>query len=302
VAPRHLEAIHAVGGELVAACDPHDSVGVLDRYFPRAFYFREVAALERFLAERAAAEEAVDFVTVCTPNDLHVAHAHLGLAAGADVVCEKPLALEPGDISALAARAEALGRRVFPVLQLRQHRAARALAELVLANPERRFTVELDYVTARGPWYQASWKGDPSRSGGLLLNIGVHFLDLLLWVFGELRELRVIERTPQLARGELALARADVTWRLSTDASALPPEARASGARTHRTLRVLGEQLDFSTGFEELHRRVYERLVSGEGPSARDAIPAVGLARAIERAPLSAAARGPRAPSREHDG
>jgi UDP-N-acetyl-2-amino-2-deoxyglucuronate dehydrogenase len=280
IAPRHLQAIRDTGNRLVAAADPSDSVGILDRYFPDVAYFRETERLDRHLDKlrRGPAGGHVDWVTVCTPNFLHDAHVRLALRSGASALCEKPLVINPWNLDALAVLEEETGRRVHTVLQLRLHPALVALkARLDAAPAGPRHQVVLHYVTPRGPWYHYSWKGAEERSGGLATNIGIHLFDLVLWLFGAASFVEVLRREPARVSGRLALARADVDWLLSVDRADLP----AGSPGSHRSLTLDGEAVEFSEGFTDLHTRVYERTLAGQGFGIEDARPSVELVHRI---------------------
>ncbi len=284
VAPRHYEAILACGGELVAVLDPHDSIGVLDRYFPEARYFREFERLDRYVEHLRRSGAGVDFVSVCTPNHLHDAGVRWGLRAGAHVICEKPLVINPWNVRPLHELAVEVQRRVVPVLQLRYHPELLELHRSASVLAGERAQVELTYVTPRGPWYQVSWKGDEERSGGVVINIGIHFLDLLLWLFGEVKEYSVNVRDHVRARGKLVLERAEVSWFLSIDAGDLPrgsPEGRP-----FRRFSVGEREYDLSSGMNALHAAVYEEALAGRGYGALDALPALVLGRSLRLAPL----------------
>lgn len=288
VAPRHLKAIHDVGGELVAACDPYDGVGILDRYFPNCRYFPEIERFDRYLEKLRRAGEGIDYLSVTTPNYLHDAHCRLGLRLGADVLCEKPLVISPWNLDALAQIEQETGHRIYNVLQLRLHPAVQALHEkldrLWSADPRRRMQVDLQYVTRRGPWYQQSWKGNPEKSGSLAMNIGVHFFDLLLWLFGACRENSVERRAADHLCGRLTLERADVRWSLSIRACDLPQDCTGSA---YRQLTLDGEPFDFSTGFEDLHSEIYRQMLQGRGFGIEDARPAIALVHQIRQTPAS---------------
>ncbi len=287
VAPRHLQAIQATGNRLVAACDPHDAVGVLDRYSFDVRYFREFERFDRHLEKLRRGPEAdrVHFVSVCSPNYLHDAHVRFALRIGADAVCEKPLVINPWNLDALADLEAETGRRAYTVLQLRVHPQLAALRERLAAERGRpRHDVRLAYVTARGPWYAASWKGDEERSGGVVVNIGIHLFDLLLWLFGAAEDCVVHERGPRRAAGALELDRARVRWFLSTEASDLPFEPVPGGRTTHRSITVDGQEIEFSDGFADLHTRVYEDVLAGRGFGIADARPSIELASRIRRA------------------
>lgn len=287
IAPRHLQAISDNGGRLVAAVDPHDSVGVLDRFFPDARFFTEIERFDRHLERlrRERRDTRVDFVTVCSPNYLHDAHCRLGLRVHADVICEKPLTINPWNIDALAELEQEFGNRVYTVLQLRLVPKLKALKEkLEREPPGRRAQLQLTYVTRRGPWYETSWKGDASKSGGVAMNIGVHFFDLLLWLFGRCQRAEVHLSRPDKMAGYLELDKADVTWFLSVDRADLPESALAAGKPAFRSLSMDGEEIEFSEGFTELHTALYADILAGGGFGLVDAKPSVELVYAIRSA------------------
>jgi len=285
VAPRHLKAIRDTGNRLVAAADPHDSVGVLDRWFPEARYFPEIERFDRHLEKlrRGPEEQRVSWVSICSPNYLHDAHVRLALRVGASTLCEKPLVISPWNLDQLAAVGQETGGRICTVLQLRLHPDLIALREGLGASSDRstRHAVTLEYITGRGNWYHVSWKGVEERSGGLAMNIGVHFFDLLLWLFGPADRVEVLERTPSRMRGTLELARADVSWLLSVEMGDLPQAARDAGRTTHRSIAIDGREVEFSTGFDDLHTRVYERALAGDGFGIEDARPSIELVHRI---------------------
>ena len=280
IAPRHLKAIHDTGNRLVAAVDPKDSVGVLDRHFPQARFFTEIERFDRFLEKqrRDRTAEQVDYVSVCSPNYLHDAHVRLGLRVRADVICEKPLTITPWNVDALAELEKEYGKRVYTVLQLRLLPPLQALkARLEKQPPSKRPLVMLSYVTRRGPWYQVSWKGDTEKSGGVAMNIGIHFFDLVLWLFGSCRRAELHLSTPTKMGGMIELERADVTWFLSIDAADLPPGQIDKGEPAFRSMTMDGAELEFSSGFTELHTEVYRDVLAGGGYGLADARPAVEL-------------------------
>lgn len=279
VAPRHLQAIESTGNRLLAACDPSDSVGVLDKHFLDAKYFTEVERFDRFLEKRKRREESerVHYLSICTPNYLHDAHVRLALRVGADAICEKPMVINPWNLDQLAELERESGRRVYTVLQLRLLPAMQALKARLQAGSSHRAQIDLSYVTRRGPWYQISWKGDESKSGGLALNIGIHLFDLLLWLYGDAEKTEVHVREPDRWAGYLRLKNADVRWYLSTRAQDLPEEALRAGKAGYRSLCVDGEELEFSSGFGELHTKVYETILQGEGFGIDCARPSVEL-------------------------
>ena len=285
IAPRHLQAIRDTGNRLVAAVDVHDSVGVVDSYFPDAAFFTEYERFDRHLEKlrRGPSDDRVEYVSVCSPNHLHDAHVRLALRVGADALCEKPLVLNPWNLDQLQELESEHQRRVWTVLQLRVHPALVALKAQLDAQPERRHAVRLTYVTSRGTWYRYSWKGDPAKSGGVATNIGVHFFDMLQWLFGVADEQEVHVQDAERAAGRLVLPRADVEWYLSLDGGDLPESVRGSKP-TYRSITVDGEEVEFSGGFADLHTRVYERTLEGRGFGIADARPAIELVHSIRHA------------------
>ena len=284
IAPRHMRAIQEVGGELVAAIDPNDSVGVIDSYFPNAAFFVEFERFDRHLEKlrRGGPDKRIDYVVVCSPNYLHDAHVRFALRLGAHAICEKPVVLNPWNVQALQEiEAESAGR-VNIILQLRLHPAIIALREKIAASAGHH-EVDLTYMTARGNWYAASWKGDVRKSGGVATNIGVHFFDMLHWIFGARRESTVTDATPRTNAGVLELEHATVRWRLSIDEEQLPPDARAAGKRTFRHITVDGEPLEFSEGFADLHTVSYRGVLAGEGFGLEDSFAAIDTMAAIRR-------------------
>lgn len=280
IAPRHLRAIQDTGNTLVAATDPHDSVGILDGYFPDARFFTEIERFDRFLEKlrRRGEEQRVHYVTICSPNYLHDAHTRLALRTRAHAICEKPLVISPWNIDQLAEIEEETGCRVYNVLQLRLHEAVIKLRERVAAQPAgQRDDIVLTYITRRGPWYLRSWKGDVEKSGGIATNIGIHFFDMLLWAFGACHESEVHLNTPTRMAGRLELERARVRWFLSVEANDLPPEAVARKQPAFRALLINGEDFNFSEGFNDLHTRVYKDILDGGGYGLEDARPSIAL-------------------------
>lgn len=291
IAPRHLQAIHDTGNRVVAAIDPHDSVGIMDRYFPDARFFTEIERFDRHLERlrRERRPERVDYVSVCSPNYLHDAHCRLGLRIHADVVCEKPLTISPWNIDQLAELEQEFGRRVYTILQLRHVPALQQLKQkLETERPRSRAQLCLSYVTRRGAWYHASWKGDSSKSGGIATNIGVHFFDLLSWLFGAYRHVEVHHASADKIAGFLELEWADVTWFLSVDRNDLPAGYIESGRPAYRSLRMNGQELEFSEGFTELHTHAYREILAGRGFGLADAKPSVALVHALRSLPAVA--------------
>ena len=292
IAPRHLHAIRDTGNRLVAALDPHDSVGILDSFFPDARFFTEFERFDRHIAKLARGGERLDFVSIASPNYLHDAHVRFALRSGADAICEKPLVINPWNLEGLEEIERESGRRVYTILQLRLHPAVRGLrdrvAAAVAADPGRQFAVSLDYITCRGAWYSASWKGDDRRSGGIVTNIGIHFFDMLCWIFGPVGEIEVGRLDDAFAEGVLTFANAQVRWRMALDPAELPEPARAAGQRTYRSIRVDGEEVEFSEGFTDLHTASYADILGGGGFGIADARASIELTHAIR----SAAAAG----------
>ncbi len=291
VAPRHLRAIRETGNRLVAAVDPKDSVGILDQFGFDIHFFTEIERFDRHLEKlrRGPEEDRVHYVSICSPNYLHDAHCRLALRVGADVICEKPLVINPWNLDALAELEAETGRRINTVLQLRVHPALLALkAKLQQEAGRARREVVLTYVTSRGNWYHVSWKGQPEKSGGVATNIGIHLFDLLLWLFGPAGGLKVYYADAQRVSGWVELETARVKWFLSVDPGDLPPEARAAGKTTYRSIVVDGETLEFSEGFTDLHTRVYEETLAGRGFGIAAARPSIELTYRIRTAPLVA--------------
>ena len=288
IAPRHLKAIQDTGNRLVAAADPHDAVGMLDRFAFDVRFFNEIERFDRHLEKlrRGPAEQRVDYVSICSPNHLHDAHIRLALRVGADAICEKPLVINPWNLDALQEIERETGRKVHTILQLRVHPQLVALREQLRADTGKRHDVCLTYITARGSWYDVSWKGQEDRSGGIVTNIGIHFFDLLLWLFGGLRSTEVHLRAPHQAAGFLDLERADVRWYLSTEAADLPFPPEPGKRTTFRSITVDGHEVEFSEGFTDLHTRVYEQVLAGRGFGIDDARPSIDVTSAIRQAAL----------------
>jgi UDP-N-acetyl-2-amino-2-deoxyglucuronate dehydrogenase len=290
VAPRHLEAITATGNRLVAAIDPHDAVGVLDRYAFDARFFTEFERFDRHLEKlrRGPEEGRAHYVSICSPNYLHDSHIRMALRADADAICEKPLVINPWNLDALQRLEEETRRRVYTVLQLRLHPDLIALkAKLDADSPSTKHEVVLTYLTTRGRWYDVSWKGSEERSGGLVTNIGIHFFDLLLWLFGPVDRYAVHLREPRRAAGTLELARARVAWFLSADPVDLPFPLQPGGRTTHRSITVDGAEVEFSDGFTGLHTRVYEEVLAGRGFGIDDGRPSIELSSRIRQAAVT---------------
>lgn len=285
VAPRHLRAIKETGGDLKAALDPADSVGVLDSYFPEARFFVEFERFDRHIDKLRRQGEAIDYVSICSPNYLHDAHSRFALRSGADAICEKPLVLNPWNIDGLADIEKSTGRRVNTILQLRLHPAILALKQKVDNGNDRMYEVNLTYITSRGRWYYASWKGEEQKSGGIATNIGVHFYDMLSFVFGKLKRNIVHHRTPDRAAGYLEYDKARVRWFLSLNRSDLPSNTPA-GQTTFRSITVDGEEIEFSGGFTDLHTLSYQEILKGNGFPLDDVRPSIETVANIRTAPV----------------
>lgn len=268
IAPRHMQAIKATGNNLVAALDPNDSVGIIDSYFPEADFFTEFERFDRYLDKlrRANQSNRVEYISICSPNYLHDSHMRFALRAGANAVCEKPLVLNPWNIDGLLDIEQDTGMKVSTILQLRVHPVIVALRSKVESEScSSKHEVDLTYITSRGHWYLQSWKGDTKKSGGIATNIGVHFFDMLHYVFGKLQGNTLHFTSDTKAAGFLEYEHARVRWFLSIDASDVPEGLRKEGKKTFRCLTVDGNELEFSDGFTDLHVRSYEAILSGKG-------------------------------------
>lgn len=285
IAPRHMQAIRETGNQLVAALDPSDSVGVIDSYFPEADFFTEFERFDRHVDKmrRSNHDNRLDYISICSPNYLHDSHMRFGLRSGCDVICEKPVVLNPWNIDGIAEIERDSGHKVSTILQLRVHPSIIALRERIQRGPtNRKCEVDLSYITARGHWYLHSWKGDLKKSGGIATNIGVHFFDMLHFIFGELQHNVVHHSAETRAAGYLEYERARVRWFLSVDIADVPASQRLAGQRTYRSITVDGTEIEFSGGFGDLHTRSYERILAGEGyglEENRTAITAVATIR-----------------------
>ena len=268
IAPRHMKAIKETGNKLVAAIDKHDSVGIIDSYFPEADFFIEFERFDRHLDKlrRANGGSAVDYISICSPNYLHDAHVRYALRSGADAICEKPLVLNPRNIDGLIEIEKETGSKIHTILQLRLHPEIIKLKEKVReAKKDKKYDVRLTYITGRGNWYMTSWKGDVQRSGGIATNIGVHFFDMLHFIFGELQENVVHYASDATSAGYLEYEHARVQWFLSIDDRYVPEEMRAEGKRTYRSITVDGDEIEFSGGFTDLHTTSYQKILQGDG-------------------------------------
>lgn len=291
IAPRHMKAIRDTGNELVAVVDPHDSVGVIDSYFPEAKYFKEIERFDRHLEKlrRIDSQESVQYITICSPNYLHDAHMRLALRLGAYAICEKPLVINPWNLDAIRVIEEEYATRVFTVLQLRLHPDVLRLKQRIeSSSPDEKHDILLTYITRRGHWYHISWKGSDAQSGGLAMNIGVHFFDLLRWIFGDVEHIEVHLRQDDRMSGLLHLEKARVRWFLSINAEDLPEETVGEGGYAYRNLSIDGESINLSSNFADLHTRVYEETLAGNGFGIDDARPAIELVYDVRNAEITA--------------
>ncbi|HMV10158.1 MAG TPA: Gfo/Idh/MocA family oxidoreductase [Cyclobacteriaceae bacterium] len=276
IAPRHLQAIRDTKNNLVAALDKFDTVGILDSYFPSADFFTEFERFDRHLDKQRRLGNKIDYVSICTPNYLHDSHIRFALRHQADAICEKPLVLNPWNVDALEEIEKETGKRVFTILQLRLHPSIIALKKEIEASAkDKTFDVDLTYITSRGHWYQTSWKGDNSKSGGVATNIGIHFFDMLAWVFGDVKKNTVHLLSADSAAGVLELGKAKVRWFLSIDYNNVPDDLKAKGKRTYRSLTMEGREIEFSDGFTDLHTKSYEQILLGTGFGLKEARPSI---------------------------
>lgn len=284
VAPRHLKAIKETGNNLIAAMDPHDSVGILDQYFPDTAFFTEFERFDRHLEmlKRKEKNFNLDYLSICSPNNLHDAHIRFALRIGADAICEKPLVLNPWNLDALEFLEKEYGKKVYTVLQLRVHPSLIALKnsishQLKTDNRKPKHRVTLKYITSRGLWYNFSWKGDKRKSGGIATNIGIHFFDLLIWLFGDVLNYDVMLNLENKMSGTLELKNADVDWYLSIDKNDLPNEAIDKNQKTYRSIKIDDKEIEFTEGFTDLHTVVYQEILNGRGFGIQDSRPSIEL-------------------------
>lgn len=287
IAPRHMKAIRDTGNDLVVAMDVNDSVGILDSHFPDARFFTDFELFDAHVNAERRAGSALDYVSIASPNFLHSAHMQWALRSGADAICEKPLVLTPDQIDELKTVETETGRKIHTILQLRLHPAILALRDRVAQMPQnQKVDVDLTYITSRGNWYLKSWKGLTEKSGGIATNIGVHFYDMLHFVYGRVQENIVHLNTPTKAAGYLEYERARVRWFLSVDVADVPEVERAKGKRTYRAVTADGENLEFSDGFTELHTKIYEDILSGGGFGVEENRVAIETVATIRNAPI----------------
>ncbi|MDC6350613.1 Gfo/Idh/MocA family oxidoreductase [Zeaxanthinibacter sp. PT1] len=286
IAPRHMKAIKDTDNILLAAYDKGDSVGIIDSYFPKADFFVEFERFDRHIEKLKYEKDTyLDFVSICSPNYLHDAHIRFALRSGADAICEKPLVLNPWNVDKLQKVEENTGKKIYNILQLRVHPSIIALKEKVKqAKKDNKFEVDLTYLTSRGHWYFTSWKGDLSKSGGIATNIGVHFYDMLSWIFGDVQENTVHVHEHDRAAGYLEFENARVRWFLSINADYLPKEVKDKGQTTFRSITIDGEELEFSGGFTDLHTMVYKDILNGKGYGLEAARTAIEIVHDIREA------------------
>ena len=287
IAPRHLKAIKETGNDLIAAYDKFDSVGIMDSYFPNASFFVEFERFDRHIEKIKRNGTSLDFVSICTPNYLHDAHIRMALRRGADAICEKPLVLNPWNVDALQDIQEETGQQINTILQLRLHPSIKQLkSKMDHSKDDSKYEVDLTYITSRGRWYDISWKGDESKSGGVATNIGIHFFDMLHWIFGEIEENEVHLYESHRASGYLEFQKARVRWFLSIDDQDLPEPIAEKGQRTFRSISINGEELEFSSGFTELHAESYKNILSGNGFGIQDARTSINIVHQIRNSKI----------------
>ena len=283
IAPRHMKAIKDTGNQLIAALDPNDSVGIIDSYFPDADFFTEAERFDRHLDKlRRSGNHKIDYVSICSPNYLHDAHIRMSLRNGSHAICEKPIVLNPWNIDALCQLEQESGLHIYTILQLRLHPAIIELRNKVKKqNRPEKYDVILKYITSRGKWYHFSWKGNVQKSGGVATNIGIHFFDMLTWIFGNVQENKVHLNAPDKASGYLELENARVQWFLSLDINDVPEEERQKGKRTFRMLQINNDLFEFSEGFTDLHTLSYEEILKGNGFRVAEAMKSVEVVQHI---------------------
>jgi UDP-N-acetyl-2-amino-2-deoxyglucuronate dehydrogenase len=278
IATRHLKAIKETNNNLLACLDPKDSVGIIDSYFPDSNFFVEFERFDRHIEKLRRSGEKIDYVSICSPNYLHDSHIRFALRHYADAICEKPLVLNPWNVDALEEIEKETGKKAYTILQLRLHPTIMGLREKILSEPKGKVhDIDLTYITSRGKWYDISWKGAIEKSGGIATNIGVHFFDMLTWIFGDVKENIVHISEPKRAAGYLQLERARVKWFLSLDQNDLPDEIKLKGQRTYRMITMEGNEIEFSDGFTDLHTKSYQELLNGNGFRISEAKKAVEL-------------------------
>ena len=283
IAPRHLRAIKDTGNDLVCALDPYDGVGIMDSFFPHADFFTEPERFDRHLDKlRRQGDRKIDYVSICSPNYLHDAHIRMAVRNDSHAICEKPIVLNPWNLDALCDLEKEAGKNIYTILQLRLHPSIQALKKQISEGPKDKvYDVDLNYITSRGRWYHFSWKGDVQKSGGVATNIGIHFFDMLGWIFGRFMELEVEENTGDHAKGKLVFEQARVNWFLSVNEKDLPAQAVEQGKRTYRSITIEGQEVEFSDGFTDLHTLSYQEILAGRGFRLETARASVEIAQKI---------------------
>jgi UDP-N-acetyl-2-amino-2-deoxyglucuronate dehydrogenase len=284
IAPKHMKAILETGNNLLVAMDPNDSVGIIDSYFPEALFFTEIENLDRHIYKISKTKDKLNYISICSPNYLHDSHIRMALRNDCDVICEKPLVINPDNIKFLSELELETNRKVNTVLQLRYHDKIIALRDSYKSN-KAQSSIDLRYITSRGNWYLQSWKASKCKSGGLAANIGIHFFDMLTWIFGDPKESVVTQMSDKTIAGELFLDRAHIRWTLSIDENMLPKDTVKAGLRAYRSLVIDGKEIDFSTGFTDLHTVTYNNILNGNGFGLKDALPSLMLCRDIMLGP-----------------
>ncbi|MCE2734171.1 MAG: Gfo/Idh/MocA family protein [Chryseotalea sp.] len=288
IAPRHLKAIKETGNTLVAALDKFDQVGILDSYFPQVDFFTEFERFDRHIDKLKRQGTKIDYVSICTPNYLHDSHIRFALRHQADAICEKPLVLNPWNVDALAEIEKETGRKVNTILQLRLHDSIIALKKQIESgDPNKMYDIDLTYITSRGNWYFNSWKGDVAKSGGVATNIGIHFFDMLAWIFGKVKHSEVHRLEADLAAGYIELDKARVRWMLSINANHLPKDIQAKGQRTFRSIQMEGKEIEFSEGFTDLHTKSYAEILKGNGFGLAEARQSIELVHEIRNTEIA---------------
>ncbi len=298
IAPRHLRAIKETGNNLLVALDRNDSVGIIDTYFPNADFFTEPERFERYVYKvQHGQDEKLDYFSICTPNYLHDAHIRIALLNGADSICEKPLVLNPWNVDALAALEKETGHKIYNILQMRYQPTIMALKDRIDADKSGKvYDIDLTYITSRGKWFQYSWKGDIAKSGGLATNIGIHFFDMLLNIFGEMKQIVVHHRDSHVVAGYMELQKARVRWFLSVDSCYLPQWVKKKGQSTYRSIKIEGEELEFTNGFTDLHTLSYQHILNGNGFGLEQARPSIDVVYKIRTMDISNEAKECRHP------
>lgn len=288
IAPRHMRAIKDTGNNLVAALDPYDGIGIMDSYFPQANFFIEYERFDRFVDKwRRDGNKKIEYISIATPNYLHDSHIRFALKSGADAICEKPLVLNPHNVDQLKVIEKETNKKVNTILQLRLHPSIVALKEKISKeleqNPNKVYDIDLTYLTSRGKWYFISWKGNEAKSGGIASNIGIHFFDMLCWIFGEVQENIVHLKQADANAGLLRLKNANVRWFLSVNYDYIPKDIKADGQTTFRSIKVDNEEIEFSGGFKDLHTLSYEEILKGNGFGLDDAYGSIDIVSQIRQ-------------------